>query len=74
MSDDSKKEGDRAAEEAVLAKARRTEAVPSASHAVFRSWCPLCSKGRPESYGQRKQQGGAKEAARVDHTRKHGEQ
>ena len=46
-------------EEAVRAKARRTEPVPSQreveehnlDHGVFRSWCPHCVKGRAESYG-----------------------
>ena len=50
---------EREAEEAVGARARRTDAVPSAreveehnsDHAVFRSWCPHCVKGRAESYG-----------------------
>ena len=46
-------------EEAVRARARKTEAVPSQreveehnlDHGVFRSWCPHCVKGRAESYG-----------------------
>ena len=46
-------------EEAVRAKARKTEPVPSQreveehnlDHGVFRSWCPHCVKGRAESYG-----------------------
>ena len=50
---------EREAEEAVGARARRTDAVPSAreveehnlDHAVFRSWCPHFVKGRAESYG-----------------------
>ena len=49
-------------EEAVQARARKTEAVPSAKeveehnldHAAFRSWCPHCVKGRAESYGHGK--------------------
>ena len=47
-----------AGEEAVRARARKTEAVPSQreveehnlDHGVFRSWCPHCVKGRAESY------------------------
>ena len=47
--------------EAVRTRARRTEIVPSAreveehnlDHAVFRSWCPHCVKGRAESYGHK---------------------
>ena len=46
-------------EEAVRARAMKTEAVPSQreveehnlDHGVFRSWCPHCVKGRAESYG-----------------------
>ena len=46
-----------AGEEAVRARARKTEAVPSQKeveehnldHGVFRSWCPHCVKGRAES-------------------------
>ena len=46
--------------ESVGARARRVEAVPSSKeveernldHAVFRSWCPHCVKGRAESYGR----------------------
>ena len=46
-------------EEAVRARARKTEAVPiqreveehNLDHGVFRSWCPHCVKGRAESYG-----------------------
>ena len=46
-------------EEAVRARARKTEAVPSQreveehnlDHGVFRSRCPHCVKGRAESYG-----------------------
>ena len=42
-------------------KARSTETVPSAreveehnlDHAVFRSWCPHCVKGRAEAYGHK---------------------
>ncbi len=45
-------------EEAVRARARKTEAVPSQreveehslDHGVFRNWCPHCVKGRAESY------------------------
>jgi len=41
------------------ARMRKTEAVPSAKevdehnvdHAIFRSWCPHCVKGRGEAYG-----------------------
>ena len=53
-------------EEAVRARARKTETVPSQKeveehnldHGVFRSWCPHCVKGRAESYGHvRKVQG-----------------
>ena len=52
--------------EAVRARARKTETVPSQKeaeeynldHGVFRSWCPHCVKGRAESYGHvRKVQG-----------------
>ena len=43
--------------EAVRAKARKTEPVPSQreveehnlDHGAFRSWCPHCVKGRAES-------------------------
>ncbi len=50
---------EREAEEAARATARKTEATPSAKeveehnlgHAVLRSWCPHCVKGRAESYG-----------------------
>ncbi len=46
-------------EEAVRARARKTGAAPSEKeaeahnldHAVFRSWCLHCVKGRAESYG-----------------------
>ena len=46
-------------EEGVKARARNTAAVPSSKevdehnldHAVFRSWCPHCVKGRAESSG-----------------------
>ena len=47
-------------EEAVRARARKTEAVPSQrevedhnllDHGVFRSWCPRCIEGWAESYG-----------------------
>ena len=49
-------------EEAVRARARKTEAVPSQrevdehnlDHGVFRSWCPHCVKGRTEAQGHRK--------------------
>ncbi len=54
-------ESEEAGEEAVRTKARRTEIVPSMreveehnlDHAVFRSWCPRCVKGRAEAYGHR---------------------
>ncbi len=44
-------------EERVAARARRVEAVPNKreveernlDHAVFRSWCPRCVKGRAEA-------------------------
>ena len=46
-------------EEAVRARARKTETAPSQKeveehnldHGVFRSWRPHCVKGRAESYG-----------------------
>jgi hypothetical protein len=46
-------------DEAVRARARRVETVPSEKeveecnldHGVFRSWCPRCVKGRAEEYG-----------------------
>ena len=48
---------DAVGEEAVRARARKTEAVPSQreveehnwGHGVFRSWCPHCVAGRAES-------------------------
>ncbi len=48
-----------AREEAVRARARRVETVPSekeveernVDHGVFRSWCPHCVKGQAEAYG-----------------------
>ena len=47
-------------EEVAQARPRKTGAVPSEKeveehnldHAVFRSWCPRCVKGRAESYGR----------------------
>ncbi len=59
-------EGERDAEEAIWARARKMEAVPSEmkleehnlDHAAFRRWCPHCVKTRSESYGHvRKVQG-----------------
>ncbi len=46
-------------DEAVRARARKTETVPSDREVeghnldlgVFKSWCPHCVKGRAESYG-----------------------
>ncbi len=51
-------ESEKEVEEAVRARAGRTEAAPSAreveehdlDHAVFRSWCPHYLKGRGEAY------------------------
>ncbi len=51
-----------ASDEGVVARARKVEAAPnkkevedrSLDHAVFRSWCPHCMKGRVEAYGHRK--------------------
>ena len=50
---------DEIGEEAVRARARKTEAVPSKreveehnlDHGLFRIWCPHCLKGTAESYG-----------------------
>ena len=54
-----------ASEGGVVAKARKVEVVPSKKevgdhnldHAVFRSWCPHCVKGRAEAYGHKKRGG-----------------
>ena len=54
-------ESEEVGEEATRTKARRTEIVPSMreveehnlDHAVFRSWCPHCVKGRAEACGHR---------------------
>ncbi len=48
--------------EGVAARARKVESVPSRreveehnlDHAVFRSWCLHCVKGRTEAYGHQK--------------------
>ena len=66
------------------ARARKTEIVPSdkeveernLDHAVFRSWCPCCVKGRAESYGHvNKVKGqGAVPTVGVDYVRTHSEQ
>ncbi len=57
-------------EEANGAKARKTEAVPSAkkverhnlAHSVFKSWCPHRVKGRAEAYGCKSNKGDKREA------------
>ncbi len=52
-------------EEGVSARARKVKAAPNKKevvgynldHAMFRSWCPHCMKGRAEAYGHRKRGG-----------------
>ena len=71
-------------EEAVRARARKAEIAPSdreveehnLDHAVFRSWCPHCVKGRAESCGHVKkaQDEGAAPTVGVDYARTHSEQ
>ncbi len=65
-------------EEAVRARSRTAEIAasdkgvdePNLDHAGFRSWCPLCVKGRPESRGRVKiaQDEGAALTVGVDYT------
>ena len=63
-------------EEASRARARRTEAVPSAKeveernldHCVFMSWCPHCVKGGAEACGHKggkEEEGGAGDRHRL---------
>ena len=71
-------------EEAVRAKTRKTEPVPSQreveehnlDHGVLRSWCPHCVNGRAESRGHvRKAKGeGAAPTIGVDYVDMHSEQ
>ncbi len=73
-------------EEANAAKAKKTEAVPSAKqvekhnldHSVFRSWCPRCVKGRAAAYGNRASKNDQREVPVVGvdyvHTRSEQEQ
>ena len=66
------------------ARARNTAVVPSSKeveehnldHAVFRSWCPHCVKGRAESYGHRRREGelGGVPVGGVDYMYMHSEQ
>ncbi len=70
--------------EAVRAKARKTETVPSQreaeehnlDHGVFRSWCPRCVKGRAGSYGHEKkaQSEGDSPTVGLDYMYMHSEQ
>ncbi len=61
-------------EAGVGARARKVEAVPSKkevevpnlAHAVFRSWCPHCVKGRAKACG-RKKRGGDAPTVCLDH-------
>ncbi len=83
MSEGSKEERGKENQEAVRAKARKTETDLSTreveeyslDHAAFRSWRPRCMKGRGESYGHRTIKGDEKNVpfASVDHTRVHSE-
>ncbi len=57
----------------VVARARTVEAVPSRKeveehnldHAVFKSWCSHCAKGRAEACGNKKRRGEGGEAPTV---------
>ncbi len=65
-------------------RARNVEAVPNSKeveehnldHAVFRSWCPHCVKGRAEAYGHRKREKeqGEVPTIGVDYMHMHSEQ
>jgi hypothetical protein len=71
-------------EEGFGARARKVEVVPrkkeveehNLDHAVFRSWCPHCVKGRAEAYGHKKRGGDRGDAPTVslDNTHTHSEQ
>jgi hypothetical protein len=60
-------------EDANAAKARKTEAVPSAKeveerkldHSVFRSWCPHCVKGGAEAHGHKSGKSDKREAPMI---------